>query len=322
MPQEVAPLFELAIGIHPFKERHMTEEEEQYPFLFLRYTDREQFLNKPQKTDLEKLALQWLQYLPEIDNIICLPKEQFYIGIWEEIFKKVEPIVIAYAFYPVDLTDLIKRREIRIQQREMQRKVEQKAAEKRKRSVIWTFPFPSFGDLGDIVERKIGLDVKIKQKLAINSYPSGLFFNYLLSRKEPINEILDPHQFEDLIGLAFEEEGWELFRMKKTRDGGKDAIIRKTEGNNITIAYIQAKRYAESNKVKLHEVKEFAATIHWDNIDKGYLVTTSNFTGPAVDWLKGKSLSPAIIIETIDRQGLLYWLGQIVGKKEAVYLLE
>ena len=321
MSQEVAPLFELAIGIHPSKEQHMTEEEERYPFFILKYVDRNQLLNKPQKTELEKLALQWLQYLPEIDDIICLPKERFYIGLWEEILKKVDPIVIAYAFYPVDLTDSIKRRKIRVEQMKMQRKVEKIAAEKRKRSVIWTFPFPAFGDLGCIVERKTGLDVKFKQKLAINSYPSGLLFNYLLSREEQFEKILDPHQFEDLIGLAFEEEGWEVFRMKKTRDGGKDAIIRKTENNNITIAYIQAKRYKESNKVKLHEVKEFAATIYWDNIEKGYLVTTSNFTGPAVNWLKSKNLSPAIV-ETIDRQDLLHWLGQIVDKKEAVYLLK
>ena len=318
---EIAPLFELAIGFHPDKQRHMTEEEEYYPLSILRWVDREQLVGKATLTEFEKLALMWLRWFPEIEDIVHLPARNFYACIWEELMKKIDPVIIAYAFYALDLAEQPESKQVRLRQRGMQRHIEQLAVEKEKRRIIWTLPFPALSPLGEPVERKSGLSAQIKRRLAIGRYPFGLLCNYLLSRDESVEDVLSAHQFEDLVGLAFEDDGWEVFRMKKTRDGGKDAIVRRSDGDTTTIAYVQAKRYGPSNKVRLAQVKEFAATVHWDNADKGYLVTTSSLTGPAADWLNSRRLSPAIV-EMIDRHGLMRWLKKIADRKTAVYLLE
>lgn len=320
MTREVAPMFELANGFHPLEQRHLTEEEERYPLMLLRWVDHDQILNKANRTGIEELACLWIRLFPNIEDVIRLPETDFYTYLWRELLTKVDPLIIAYTFQPLDLTDVSRYRRVESERRKMQCRVEHVAATKRNGSVIWTLPFPALGPLGEAVEQRTGLSDDIKQELGLRRFPFGFLCNYLLSRDEPMENILSPHQFEDLVGAAFANEGWAVERMKKTRDGGKDAILRKRDGDLTTVAYVQAKRHGSSSKVGLAQVKEFVATVHWDHADKGFLVTTSTFTGPAQNWLRSNGLSPTVV-ETVDRNGLLAQLARIADGKPMVYLL-
>lgn len=48
----------------------------------------------------------------------------------------------------------------------------------------------------------------------------------------------------------------------------------------------QAKKYKESNKVKLHEVRELSAIRDDVRATKAFIVTTSSLTRDAIAWVK------------------------------------
>lgn len=96
-------------------------------------------------------------------------------------------------------------------------------------------------------------------------------------------------------GYAFEEFLKEyLLKMgldeveitQRTRDGGVDLIaIRKGVGDfsdiDTTHYYVQAKRYASTNKITVSKIRELKGTIPFGY--KGMLITTSDFTADAID---------------------------------------
>ena len=67
---------------------------------------------------------------------------------------------------------------------------------------------------------------------------------------------------------------------RRTADGGIDGVIRE-DALGLDQVYVQAKRYAESNKVGAPEVTSFAGAIDAASMSKGVFVTTSGFTDAA-----------------------------------------
>lgn len=109
-------------------------------------------------------------------------------------------------------------------------------------------------------------------------------------------------------GYAFEEFLKEyLLKMgldeveitQRARDGGIDLkAIRKGVGDfsdiDITHYYIQAKRYAITNKITVPRVRELKGTIPFGY--KGMLITTSDFTADAIDEAGNDPSKPVVLI--------------------------
>ncbi|MBN1348779.1 restriction endonuclease [candidate division KSB1 bacterium] len=276
--KEFGPALDLMKGFHPIEKRWLTEEEDREPLSLLKWVYRDQIINPKYSTNMIKLAQLWLKYFPEIDDIISLNHREFDLALWEIAFKRITPKHVTYVFYPDNVNETYHKT----------RDLSNNAVDKISRSIAknpafqnmyyWVFSFPAKGPLGDTIEKNVGLTKSLKNNLGILDYSPGLLCNFLLNRGIPIEELLSPNQFEDLVGMIFKEEGWEIYRMKKTRDGGKD-IIAKLHSKNPIITYIQAKRYSKNNKVGISKVKEFVATVAGDKISKGYLVSTSLVSG-------------------------------------------
>lgn len=325
MAPEVAPRFELMSGIHPDEERHLSEEEELYPLELLRHVSNRESLSTyiPPwflPPNVGQLALLWLKFFPDIDKHFPKRGQDLYESLWRDILEDTEVLNLAYAFYPWDFGgDWVRRhKEVESAAQRTQEMIEQQLdADLRARGkVTWIVPFPADGPLGRVIEEKVGLSSVLKQGVGLNSYPAGLLCNFLLSRKLPLERLLDPHQFEDLAGAIFREEGWTVTRMPKTRDGGKDVIARRVVDGIPRFVYIQA----TTEKVGVGKVKEFVATVAGDKADQGIIVTTSCFSRDSAEWLRTKGISLANV-ELMDRVQLEARMQKIADGGSAVFSL-
>lgn len=98
---------------------------------------------------------------------------------------------------------------------------------------------------------------------------------------------LSPKRFEELVRDLFQEMGTPMKRIGGPNDMGVDLI---SKGGKTLV---QCKRY--KNKVGVGVIRDFyGAMVHFEAFT-GYIVTTGEFTGPAREFAKSKS------IELIDR---------------------
>ena len=65
----------------------------------------------------------------------------------------------------------------------------------------------------------------------------------------------------------------------KPHDGGIDGIISEDK-LGLDLIYIQAKRFANGNKVTRHDLQAFIGAM--EHINKGVFITTSSFTRSAI----------------------------------------
>lgn len=325
MPPTVAPRFELFSGVHPVEQRQLSEDEEQYPLFLLRFVRRRDLLSLQRPNKMEQLALLWLKHFPEIDDLFsqCEEWSDFNEVLAKDILRQVEILNLAYAFYPrPSSTQFEQYPQVRALQTKLQHVIEEKISGDRRShgKIIWTLPFPALGFFGHEVELRAGLSSQLKGRLSLNNYIPGLLCNYLLHRGMPMELVLDPHQFEDLIGLVFHEEGWEVKRMPKTRDGGKDIVAGKVVNGQPVTAYIQVKRNAQHRPVSVSDVKEFVATLAADGLNQGFMVTTSSFSSDAEKWLHTMKV-PLATVELIDRSQLEAIMQRIGEADIPAYLL-
>ncbi|MFD1384365.1 restriction endonuclease [Rhodanobacter aciditrophus] len=68
----------------------------------------------------------------------------------------------------------------------------------------------------------------------------------------------------------------------KSGDNGVDGVINQ-DPLGVDQIYIQAKRYAETNKVGAGEIRDFFGALNLKNAQKGLFITTSDFTASAKD---------------------------------------
>lgn len=120
----------------------------------------------------------------------------------------------------------------------------------------------------------------------------------------PINDTVlkylseDPKRFYELSGNDFEDVmteiyrrlGYNVERTKKTRDGGKDIIIRKPEILGDFVYYVECKRNAENRKIGVGIVKNLHSTVTADNVNGGIIVTTSYFSKDAQNFIRNNNL--------------------------------
>lgn len=106
----------------------------------------------------------------------------------------------------------------------------------------------------------------------------------------------NPYYFEKIVLKLFKKMGYGDFEeTTKSRDGGIDGIINQDQ-LGIEKIYIQAKRYADGNKVREPEIRNFIGAMSGD-VSKGIFVTTSFFDDSAVRKAKDARNHKIILID-------------------------
>jgi HJR/Mrr/RecB family endonuclease len=125
---------------------------------------------------------------------------------------------------------------------------------------------------------------------------------------------LDGFQFEEFISYMFNLGGMKAKTTPKTRDGGKDVIVKDKQGT----IYVECKHYAENNKITVNLIHKLISACVVDEVKRGIFITTSNFSKESIDladrckqvdiqiWYKSDVLD---FCKSIDRMELLEWLG-------------
>lgn len=122
---------------------------------------------------------------------------------------------------------------------------------------------------------------------------------------------IHPRHFEQLVvdlmlkmGYGGEDEKSGIVT-KYTADGGIDGEI-KEDILGLGTIFIQAKRYAENNKVDRPTLQSFVGALDGKHSKKGVFITTSSFTAQAEDY--ARSTSARIIL--IDGRQLCHYMIQ------------
>ena len=95
---------------------------------------------------------------------------------------------------------------------------------------------------------------------------------------------IDPYEFEEFVADLWRQQGWEATVSQSSNDMGVDVIAEKTGMVDQKLA-IQAKRYAEGNKIGRQDVQQYHSMKVQDaTADAAVVVTTSSFSSPAEEW--------------------------------------
>ncbi len=102
--------------------------------------------------------------------------------------------------------------------------------------------------------------------------------------KEELREKLstiNPYFFEKIVLQLFKKMGYgDFLETPKSGDGGIDGIINQDQ-LGLEKIYIQAKRYADGNKIRETHIRNFIGAMSGDT-NKGIFVTTSEFDESAL----------------------------------------
>lgn len=127
-------------------------------------------------------------------------------------------------------------------------------------------------------------------------------------------DAMDGFEFESFCCELFKMNGYKANLTPKTRDGGKDVIVKDKNG----LMYIECKHYAEENKITVNLMHKLISACVVDDVKRGLFITTSNFSYESINlaerckqvkiniWYKCDVLD---FCKNIDRMQLLEWLG-------------
>jgi HJR/Mrr/RecB family endonuclease len=125
---------------------------------------------------------------------------------------------------------------------------------------------------------------------------------------------LDGFQFESFVAYMFQLGGLKANVTSKTRDGGKDVVVKDKQG----LMYVECKHYAEENKITVNLIHKLISACVVDNVKRGIFITTSNYSYEAINlaekckqvdikiWYKSDVISYCRKLDVIQ---LLEWLG-------------
>lgn len=107
---------------------------------------------------------------------------------------------------------------------------------------------------------------------------------YLSENPESFYQLTDT-DFEIVMAEIYSKLGYDVTRTKKTRDGGKDLIIRKPEVLGDFIYYVECKKYAAKRPIGVGIIRNLVGTVNTDRVNGGILATTSFFTRDAYEFI-------------------------------------
>jgi transcription elongation factor Elf1 len=92
---------------------------------------------------------------------------------------------------------------------------------------------------------------------------------------------MDAYEFEQLVANVWEQRGWDTTVTSGSADRGIDVIAKRASPIRQK-QLIQAKRYAESNRIGAPDIQQYSSLKHQEsNVDAVVVVTTSSFTSQA-----------------------------------------
>ncbi|MBZ5609431.1 MAG: restriction endonuclease [Acidobacteriia bacterium] len=91
---------------------------------------------------------------------------------------------------------------------------------------------------------------------------------------------MPPRQFEDAVAELFRRLGYKVKQTPFTRDGGKDAILRKGGKKYL----LECKRYGPAQGVGRRDLQILFAAMHAEGAAGGFCVTTGSFTSTAKEY--------------------------------------
>lgn len=106
----------------------------------------------------------------------------------------------------------------------------------------------------------------------IGKFKIKKIYNNINSKDDLFN--LHPRDFEFIVGEFFKRLGYKVKVTKYLRDGGKDLIL-----NGDT--YVEIKKYAFNHLIDKQIVEKLLKVMKRDMIQKGMIVTLSNFNTTA-----------------------------------------
>lgn len=109
--------------------------------------------------------------------------------------------------------------------------------------------------------------------------------------------------------------------MGRSGGGGIDGVIRQ-DALGLTNIYIQAKRYADTNKVSEPEVRNFIGSLDARGANLGVFITTSSFLPSAVRTAEGYRHGRIGLIDGIKLTSLMLQYGVAVYKSREFTLYE
>lgn len=108
---------------------------------------------------------------------------------------------------------------------------------------------------------------------------------------------LTPSEFEEYIARhIFERQGYTVFNVRDTKDGGIDVLVTDAQGQQ---AVVQCKRYRQNVGEPI--VRDLYGTMIHAGVTHAYLITTAGFTTEARRWAMGKPIT------LIDGPQLVEW---------------
>lgn len=120
----------------------------------------------------------------------------------------------------------------------------------------------------------------------------------------------DPIFFEKLVvkllvAMGYSGKNGNSHVTKPTNDGGIDGIINQDPLGTSTV-YIQAKRYAEDNKVGRSAIQSFYGALAAVHADRGVFITTSDYSKGAKEFAKNQGI---VLINGIELTDLMIQYG-------------
>lgn len=119
---------------------------------------------------------------------------------------------------------------------------------------------------------------------------------------------LDPYEFEELVALLWELQGWETQVTGQSHDRGTDIIAKAKFPTEIQI-HIQAKKYGENSKVSGPDMQKYGSLTKKPDVDVAMVVTSGSFTSQAV------SLADEFNIKLVNGETLVEFVSELNAKE-------
>lgn len=147
-----------------------------------------------------------------------------------------------------------------------------------------------------------------RNKKEIKEKPTREYVNKVIGSINKMNG----GQFEDFISFLFKEMGYKVQQTPKSRDGGKDLILKTQKGK----VYVEIKRYASKNLVSSPLVLKLIGSAVSDGVNNCIFLTTSGYTNDAIDLAENSKVN----VNLIDINGVIDMIKMCNSDKVLKYL--
>ncbi len=158
-----------------------------------------------------------------------------------------------------------------------------------------------------IFRRSLLESLRIEEGIRLHAPSFGLLRT--LQRQNQRLDDLTWRQFEKLVAVLLEADGYEVELMRGTKDGGVDVVATKNLGPSGYFKGLwQAKKLAGSRRVGISTIRELADTRDEFGASKGLIVTSTFLTKGALERVERDRYT----LGKVDRKDLDAWIGRVL----------